>query len=76
MISPDSALNGICYELQVERRSGILGRLKGSIPFRVALTKSPSEMNEVGRAVKGSAFCLFSTYLIEEAVAVRVPNYP
>lgn len=38
----------------------ILGRLKGSIPFLVATIKSPSEMNKVGREVKGSSlYCFF-----------------
>lgn len=55
-------MKGIYNELKVKKRFGILGRLKGSIPFLVATIKSPSEMNKVGREVKGSSFYIVSIY--------------
>lgn len=36
--------------------------LGGSIPSRPTLIKSPSEMNKVGRAVKGSAIMCYRFY--------------
>ena len=39
-----------------------MDRLGGSIPSRPTLIKSPSEMNKVGRAVKGSAFMCYRFY--------------